>query len=59
MYVKTSKCWIYMNFVFVVYLSEKMNMLSALIAPFKYVSPAANGTEDEDTLSQYGLSHLF
>ncbi|XDV46905.1 hypothetical protein PO909_016709 [Leuciscus waleckii] len=28
-----------------------MNMLSALIAPFKYVSPAANGTEDEDTLS--------
>ncbi|XP_065150799.2 double-stranded RNA-specific editase B2 isoform X2 [Paramisgurnus dabryanus] len=30
---------------------EKMNMLSALIAPFKYMSPAANGTEDEDTLS--------
>lgn len=28
-------------------------MLSALIAPFKYMSPAANGTEDEDTLSTY------
>lgn len=34
-------------------------MLSALIAPFKYMSPAANGTEDEDTLSQYALSHSF
>ncbi|XP_043081725.1 double-stranded RNA-specific editase B2 [Puntigrus tetrazona] len=30
---------------------EKMNMLSALIAPYKYMSPAANCTEDEDTLS--------
>ncbi|XP_051538638.1 double-stranded RNA-specific editase B2-like [Myxocyprinus asiaticus] len=30
---------------------EKMNMLSALIAPFKYMSPAANSTEDEDTSS--------
>jgi len=44
---------------FCFYLSEKMNMLSALIAPFKYVSPAANGTEDEDTLSQYGLNTKF
>ncbi|XP_016340399.1 double-stranded RNA-specific editase B2-like [Sinocyclocheilus anshuiensis] len=30
---------------------EKLNMLSALIAPYKYMSPAANCTEDEDTLS--------
>ncbi|XP_026105482.1 double-stranded RNA-specific editase B2-like [Carassius auratus] len=30
---------------------EKMNMLSARITPFKYMSPAANCTEDEDTLS--------
>ncbi len=28
-----------------------MNM--SLIAPYKYMSPAANCTEDEDTSSQY------
>ncbi|XP_068604310.1 double-stranded RNA-specific editase B2 [Brachionichthys hirsutus] len=30
---------------------EKVGMLSALIAPFKYMSPGTSGTEDEDTLS--------
>lgn len=52
MYVN-SMCCIYTNFLFLFYLSEKMNMLSALIAPYKYMSPAANCTEDEDTSSQY------
>nr|XP_057915832.1 double-stranded RNA-specific editase B2 isoform X1 [Doryrhamphus excisus] len=30
---------------------EKVSMLSALIAPFKYISPGTSGTEDEDSLS--------
>ncbi|XP_052339279.1 double-stranded RNA-specific editase B2 [Oncorhynchus keta] len=30
---------------------EKVSMLSALIAPFKYMSPGTTSTEDEDTLS--------
>ncbi|XP_035801924.2 double-stranded RNA-specific editase B2 isoform X2 [Amphiprion ocellaris] len=30
---------------------EKVSMLSALIAPFKYISPGTNSTEDEDSLS--------
>uniref|UniRef100_A0A3Q3GTF7 Adenosine deaminase RNA specific B2 (inactive) n=1 Tax=Labrus bergylta TaxID=56723 RepID=A0A3Q3GTF7_9LABR len=31
--------------------SEKVSMLSALIAPFKYISPGTSSTEDEDSLS--------
>ncbi|XP_035981332.1 double-stranded RNA-specific editase B2-like isoform X1 [Fundulus heteroclitus] len=31
--------------------AEKVSMLSALIAPFKYVSPGTSSTEDEDSLS--------
>lgn len=27
-------------------------MLSALIAPFKYISPGTSSTEDEDSLSK-------
>ncbi|CAL8312203.1 unnamed protein product [Merluccius merluccius] len=30
---------------------EKVSMLSALIAPFKYMSPGTSSTEDEDSLS--------
>ncbi|XP_061820822.1 double-stranded RNA-specific editase B2 [Nerophis lumbriciformis] len=30
---------------------EKVSMLSALIAPFKYTSPGTSSTEDEDSLS--------
>ncbi|XP_041824473.1 double-stranded RNA-specific editase B2 [Melanotaenia boesemani] len=30
---------------------EKVSMLSALIAPFKYISPGTSSTEDEDSLS--------
>ncbi|KAM9827793.1 double-stranded RNA-specific editase B2 [Neosynchiropus ocellatus] len=30
---------------------EKVSMLSALIAPFKYISPGSSSTEDEDSLS--------
>ncbi|XP_056868144.1 double-stranded RNA-specific editase B2 isoform X1 [Takifugu flavidus] len=30
---------------------EKVGMLSALIAPFKYISPGTSSTEDEDSLS--------
>ncbi|KAM9713258.1 double-stranded RNA-specific editase B2 isoform 2-T2 [Menidia menidia] len=30
---------------------EKAGMLSALIAPFKYISPGTSSTEDEDSLS--------
>ncbi|XP_034027763.1 double-stranded RNA-specific editase B2 isoform X2 [Thalassophryne amazonica] len=30
---------------------EKASMLSALIAPFKYISPGTSSTEDEDSLS--------
>lgn len=32
-------------------------MLSALIAPFKYISPGTSSTEDEDSLSK--PLHLF
>uniref|UniRef100_A0A8D2ZK94 Adenosine deaminase RNA specific B2 (inactive) n=1 Tax=Scophthalmus maximus TaxID=52904 RepID=A0A8D2ZK94_SCOMX len=31
--------------------SKKVSMLSALIAPFKYISPGTSSTEDEDSLS--------
>ncbi|XP_015229031.1 PREDICTED: double-stranded RNA-specific editase B2 isoform X1 [Cyprinodon variegatus] len=31
--------------------AEKVSMLSALIAPFKYISPGTSSTEDEDSLS--------
>lgn len=34
--------------------TEKVSsMLSALIVPFKYMSPGPSSTEDEDTLSEY------
>lgn len=36
-------------------------MLSALIAPFKYISPGTSSTEDEDSLSKplhtFSVSH--
>ncbi|XP_057679805.1 double-stranded RNA-specific editase B2 isoform X3 [Corythoichthys intestinalis] len=31
--------------------AEKVSMLSALITPFKYISPGTSSTEDEDSLS--------
>uniref|UniRef100_A0A3P9CKF3 Adenosine deaminase RNA specific B2 (inactive) n=1 Tax=Maylandia zebra TaxID=106582 RepID=A0A3P9CKF3_9CICH len=31
--------------------AKKVSMLSALIAPFKYISPGTSSTEDEDSLS--------
>lgn len=51
--IKTSpplpSCWLCVSLVSP---PEKVSMLSALIAPFKYISPGTSSTEDEDSLSK-------
>lgn len=45
--------WYFTPCVCVCVTEKVSSMLSALIVPFKYMSPGPSSTEDEDTLSEY------